>query len=167
LKHAKKDWRQSFFVFESQQPYIQIKSPYCHFLHRSIIMRYWILIVLFTSPWAIADSERYSPSIAASKASLNVSGSAAHALVTSGKATLAVSVAPLAIGASVGLVGGSVAGTSANASDHASTNNSAQPIGTPLPITSEVITITPPDQALQPLTPPNQALQPDTTERKP
>jgi hypothetical protein len=163
LKHTEKDWRQSFSVFESRQPYIQIKSPYCHFLYRSIIMRYWILIVLFVSPWAIADSGRYS----SSKASLNVSGSAAHALVTSGKATLAVSVAPLAIGASVGLVGGSVAGTSANASDHASTNNSAQPIGTPLPITSEVITITPPDQALQPLTPPNQALQPDTTERKP
>jgi hypothetical protein len=122
---------------------------------------FFVAGLLILAPAAWADEHPVTNSLGAtlSRASLRVSGSVAHALATSGQVTLAVSVAPFAIGASVGLVSGSVAGASTNASGNTSANptNNLPPIGTPLPITSEVMTIIPP----------NVALQSNTTERKP
>lgn len=122
-------------------------------------MRYWILMVLLgASSLGYADSSRYSPSAALSGASTHASGSALHGLAASGQVTLAVSAAPLAIGASAGMVGGSVAGASTNAV--ASHSQPVAPIGTPLPITNEVITI-----EIITVAPPNVALQSDKIKR--
>lgn len=127
--------------------------------------RIWIALGLVACQLAWADntSIKHSPGAASSRGSLRLSGSVASALVASGQVTLAVSAAPLAIGASVGLVGASVAAPSSNASANASTISDAQPIGTPLPITQEVLTIAPPNVALQS----NHPERKTSTERKP
>ncbi|MDD2777057.1 MAG: hypothetical protein PHU06_13980 [Gallionella sp.] len=121
----------------------------------------WVVLGLGISQlvWADSTSTQHSPGAASLRGSLRLSGSVASALVASGQVTLAVSAAPLAIGASVGLVGASVAGTSSNAS----TITDTQPIGTPLPITQEVLTIAPPNVALQS----NNSERKTSTERKP
>lgn len=123
-------------------------------------MRSGILVILWAASTSVyADTTLREFSGALSGASVHASRSVLHGLAASGQVTLAVSAAPLAIGASVLLVGGSIAGTSANAANSQpnAAPNTPTPIGTPLPITHEVIT----------LTPPNVALQPDNTERKP
>jgi hypothetical protein len=74
-------------------------------------------------------------------ASLHASASAAHAIAASGQATFALSAVPLAIGGSVGAVSGQLAKDSMSAAN--------APIGTPLKITDEVLTITPPNEALK------------------
>ncbi len=119
-------------------------------------MRSGILIILWgVSASVYADTTVREFSGALSGASVHASRSVLHGLAASGQVTLAVSAAPLAIGASIVLVGGSVAGASAQAADSRPAHHA--PIGTPLPITTEVITIAPP----------NVALQADNTERKP
>jgi hypothetical protein len=125
----------------------------------------WLVLGLAMSQLACADntSIKHSSGAASLRGSLRLSGSVASALVASGQVTLAVSAAPLAIGVSVGLVGASVAGTSSNASANASTITDTQAIGTPLPITQEVLTIAPPNVALQN----NNSERKTSTERKP
>jgi hypothetical protein len=125
----------------------------------------WVVLGLGMSQLACADSTNtnHSPLTSSLRGSLRLSGSVASALMASGQVTLAVSAAPLAIGASMGLVGASVAGTSSNASANASTIHDIQPIGTPLPITQEVLTIAPPNVALQN----NNTERYTSTERKP
>ena len=73
-----------------------------------------------------------------SAASTHASASVAHAIAASGQVTFAASAIPLAIG---GNVSGQLAQDSMNAAN--------APIGTPLPVTDEVITIAPPDVALK------------------
>ncbi|MDD4963263.1 MAG: hypothetical protein PHI11_05010 [Gallionella sp.] len=125
----------------------------------------WVVLGLGISQlaWADSTSTQHSPGASSLRGSLRLSGSVASALAASGQVTLAVSAAPLAIGTSVGLVGASVAGTSSNASANASTISDAQPIGAPLPITQEVLTIAPPNVALQN----NNTERKTSTERKP
>ncbi|HET7832307.1 MAG TPA: hypothetical protein VFK88_05020 [Gallionella sp.] len=74
----------------------------------------------------------------ASGFSVRASASVVHAIAASGQVTFAVSAIPLAVG---GAVSGQLARDSINAAN--------APIGTPLPITDEIITITPPDVALK------------------
>lgn len=91
---------------------------------------------------AEADSSLSGQAIKSSvNASLQASASFAHALAASGQATLAVSAIPFAIGGSVGAVSGQIANDSMRAAN--------TPIGTPLPITDEVLTIAPPNEALK------------------
>jgi nitrogen fixation protein FixH len=79
------------------------------------------------------------------QASGHASASAAHAIAASGRATLGLSAVPLSIGASVATTAGAISGEAAAESMRAAT----APIGTPLAITDEVITVTPPDRALR------------------
>ena len=74
----------------------------------------------------------------ASGFSVRASASVIHAIAASGQVTFAVSAIPLAVS---GAVSGRMAQDSINAAN--------APIGTPLPITDEIITITPPDVALK------------------
>jgi len=71
----------------------------------------------------------------------NASASVAHAIAASGQATLAVSAIPFAIGGSVGAVSGQIAKDSMKAAN--------TPIGAPLAVTDEVLTIAPPNEALK------------------
>lgn len=91
---------------------------------------------------AMADASLSGQAIKSSvNASLQASASFAHALAASGQATLAVSTIPFAIGGSVGAVSGQIANDSMRAAN--------APIGTPLPVTDEVLTIASPDEALR------------------
>lgn len=91
---------------------------------------------------AAADSSLSGQAIRnASGASLNASASVAHALAASGQATFAVSAIPFAIGGSVGAVSGQIAKDSMKAAN--------TPVGAPLMIADEVLTIAPPHEALK------------------
>ena len=83
------------------------------------------------------------------QASGHASASAAHSIAASERATLGLSAVPLAIG---GAVLGS-AGSASAAAARDSMRAANAPIGTPLEITEETITIIPPDIALKPRAP--------------
>jgi hypothetical protein len=83
------------------------------------------------------------------QASGHASASAAHSIAASGRATLGLSAVPLSIG---GAVLGS-AGSASAAAARDSMRAANAPIGTPLEITEETITIIPPDIALKPRAP--------------
>lgn len=87
------------------------------------------------------------------QASGHASASAAHSIAASGRATLGLSAVPLAIGGAV--LGSAGSASAAVARDSMRAANA--PIGTPLEITEETITIIPPDIALKPRAP----VQPD------
>lgn len=75
--------------------------------------------------------------------------SAAHSgasVAASGKATSAASAIPLSVGGAALSVGGAVSMGAADASARAAVT----PIGKPLEITDETITVTPPNEALKP-----------------
>jgi hypothetical protein len=78
-------------------------------------------------------------------ASGNASASAAHSVAASGQVTSAMSAMPLLSG---GAVLGSVGAVSA-AAGHDSMKAATAPIGTPLQITDEAITVMPPNEALK------------------
>ncbi|MBF0161584.1 MAG: hypothetical protein HQL88_04775 [Magnetococcales bacterium] len=83
---------------------------------------------------------------AAGQASGHASGSAAHSIAASGQVTSAASAVPLAIGGSIlGAAGAASTGTAGSAMRAA-----GMPVGSPLPITDEVVTIMPPNEALRP-----------------
>lgn len=84
-----------------------------------------------------------------SQASGHASASAGHAIAASGQVTSAASAIPLSIGGAALTSGGVASMRVANDSMKAATS----PIGTPLRITNEAITITPPDEALKKTTP--------------
>lgn len=94
------------------------------------------------------DAARHS-----AQAGSHALASAGHSVAASGRATLAVSAVPLAIGGAV-LVLGSVAAVGSVGASAASARGSAQaanaPIGTPLQITDETITVIAPNVALKP-----------------
>lgn len=80
------------------------------------------------------------------QASGHASASAAHSVAASGQLTSAVLAVPLgSAGAALTSAGGVSLGGAAVMSDLAK-----QPIGTPLPVATETLTIMPPNQALQP-----------------
>lgn len=81
----------------------------------------------------------------APKAGSNASGSAAHSISMSGRAVSAAISTPLSMGGVAVVSGGAASIGVANESRRVG----ALPIGKPLKITDEVITITPPNEALK------------------
>lgn len=79
------------------------------------------------------------------QASAAASGSAAHSIAASGQVTSAASAMPLSIGGAVLGSAGAVSAGAARDSMKAAT----APIGAPLPITDEAITVMPPNEALK------------------
>lgn len=101
-----------------------------------------ILGLSFTSYVFAAESTHSGKAVEnASKAGSHASASAAHSIAASGQVTSAASAVPLAIGGSVGAVSGQLANESMRAA--------TAPIGTPLQITDETLTIVPPNEALK------------------
>lgn len=84
------------------------------------------------------------------KGSGHASASAAHSIAASGQVTSGMLAVPLLAS---GAVAGSAGGASANAGA-ASLNAAGMPIGTPLVVTDEAITVMPPNQALKSKTEP-------------
>lgn len=78
-------------------------------------------------------------------ASGNASASAAHSIAASGQVTSAVAAVPLAVGGKVLEVAGKGSTSAAKGSMKAAT----APIGTPLKVTDESITVVPPNVALK------------------
>ncbi|MBP6008136.1 MAG: hypothetical protein KA740_10565 [Rhodoferax sp.] len=85
------------------------------------------------------------------KGSGHASASAAHSIAASGQVTSGMMAVPLLAS---GAVAGSAGGASANAGA-TSLNAASMPIGTPLVVTDESITVMPPNQALKSKTEPN------------
>ena len=105
-----------------------------------------ILTALLASSAFAADQSLSGQAIGNSaQASGHASASVAHAIGASGQATLGVSAIPLAIGGVVSGAAGAVSGQAARNSAQAAST----PIGTPLDITDETITIMPPNEALK------------------
>jgi len=106
------------------------------------------VVVLGAGGYSIAADNTHSGQAArqASNASGNASGSAAHSVAASGQVTSAAIAIPLSVGAAVLGSGAIVSGVAADASMRAAT----APIGTPLEITDESMTVVPPNQALRP-----------------
>ncbi|MDD5612799.1 MAG: hypothetical protein PHF75_07140 [Gallionella sp.] len=75
----------------------------------------------------------------------HASASVGHSIAASGQVTSAASAIPLAIGGVVSGTAGAVSGQAAHNSAQAAT----APIGTPLNITDETITVMPPNEALK------------------
>lgn len=111
----------------------------------------WTLLaaVLVTSPALAADpKDAKQPGTHAGRAVdhagksfSHASASAAHSIAGSAQVTSAASAIPLSIGASVGAVSGQMAKESMKAA--------TAPVGTPLEITDEAITVVPPNEALK------------------
>jgi hypothetical protein len=100
---------------------------------------------------ALADESLSGHAIRESiQASGHASAAVAHGLAASGRAVVGVSAVPLAIG---GSVLGSAGGLSAAAAGESARAANA-PIGTPLEITDETITVMPPNEALKARQPP-------------
>ena len=85
------------------------------------------------------------------KGSGHASARAAHSIAASGQVTSGMMAVPLLAS---GAVAGSAGGASANAGA-TSLNAASMPIGTPLVVTDESITVMPPNQALKSKTEPN------------
>lgn len=81
----------------------------------------------------------------AAGSSAHASASAGHSVAASGQVTSAASAIPLSIGGAALSVGGAVSMGAA----HDSARAAASPIGKPLTITDEIITVTPPNEALK------------------
>jgi hypothetical protein len=79
------------------------------------------------------------------QASGHASASAAHSIAASGQVTSAASAVPLSIGGAALGSAGAVSADAARESMRAAT----APIGTPLDITNETITVIPPNEALK------------------
>jgi hypothetical protein len=96
---------------------------------------------------AYADDETHAGRAVseAVESSGHASASAAHSIAASGQLTSAASAIPLSVG---GAVLGSVGAVSAAAARD-SMRAATAPIGTPLEITDEVITVVPPNEALK------------------
>ena len=83
------------------------------------------------------------------QASGHASANAGHSIAASGRTTLGLSALPLGIGSAV--LGSAGSASAAAARDSMRAANA--PIGTPLEITEETITIIPPDIKLKPRAP--------------
>lgn len=110
------------------------------------IMLYIFLAAIISLPaYAADDTHAGRAATLSGQSSAAASGSAAHSIAASGQVTSAASAAPLSLG---GAVLGSTGAVSAQAA-HDSMKAATAPIGTPLNITDEVITIMPPNEALK------------------
>lgn len=106
-----------------------------------------LLLVLALMPAAYAQDQTHAGQavLNSGQSSAHASASAGHSIAASGQVTSAVSAIPLAIG---GLVSGTAGAVSSQAA-RGSTRAATAPIGTPLDITDETITVMPPNEALK------------------
>ena len=108
----------------------------------------WLFFsLLVASQAAFAEDQTHSGQAVtnAVQSGSHASASAGHSIAASGQVTSGVSAIPLAIG---GVVSGTAGALSAQAA-HGSAKAATAPIGTPLDITDETITVMPPDEALK------------------
>lgn len=104
-----------------------------------------LMLLLSCSPAAWCATHSGQASGNALESGSHASASAAHSIAASGQVTSAASAIPLAIGGVVSGTAGALSGQAAQGSSKAAT----APIGTPLEITDEAITIMPPNEALK------------------
>lgn len=105
-----------------------------------------IATVAIVSGAVAADNTHAGQAVtAAGNASGNASASAGHSIAASGQATSAISAVPLSVG---GAVLGSAGAISTNAAQ-GSMRGASAPIGAPLEVTNDVITVMPPNEALK------------------
>lgn len=98
------------------------------------------------APCTMAADHSGQASGHAAQSGSHASASAGHSIAASGQVTSAASAIPLSIGGAALSVGGAVSMGAANDSARAATS----PAGTSLPITDEIITVMPPNEALKP-----------------
>ncbi|MEO5345425.1 MAG: hypothetical protein H7834_03485 [Magnetococcus sp. YQC-9] len=115
------------------------------------IIRGWMALALISSlaaPIAQAGEETHSGQAVrdSAKASGFASRGSAQGIIASGQATSAMTAVPLAVGGSV--LGAAGAASTQLANDSAAA--ASAPVGAPLPIVEETITILPPNEALRP-----------------
>lgn len=106
-----------------------------------------ILLASSLASGAFAANQTHSGQASgnAAQSGSHASASAGHSIAASGQVTSAVSAIPLAIGGLVSGTAGAVSSQAARGSAQAAT----APIGTPLEITDETITVMPPNEALK------------------
>lgn len=104
-----------------------------------------LLAYLTSASIALAATHSGQASGNAVQSGSHASASAGHSIAASGQVTSAASAIPLAIGGAVSGAAGVVSSQAARGSANAAT----APIGTPLDITDEAITIMPPNEALK------------------
>lgn len=106
-----------------------------------------LITLLATSSAAFAADQTHSGQASANtvQSGSHASASAGHSIAASGQVTSAVSAIPLAIGGLVSGTAGALSSQAARGSAQAAT----APIGTPLEITDETITVMPPNEALK------------------
>lgn len=105
-----------------------------------------ILTVLLASrAFATEPTHSGQASANAAQSGSHASASIGHSIAASGQVTSAASAIPLAIGGVVSGAAGAVSGQAAHNSARAAT----APIGIPLDITDETITVMPPNEALK------------------
>lgn len=112
------------------------------------LLRPWLLPLLAAHTLVATAADDTHAERAAknfSQASSAASASAAHSIAASGQVTFAASAVPLTLGGAV--LGSAATGSKAMAND--SMRAATAPIGTPLEITDEAITVMPPDVALK------------------
>lgn len=102
------------------------------------------LPAMLAAPAMAADHAGHASGHAVQSGS-HASASAGHSVAASGQVTSAASAIPLSIGGAALSVGGAVSMGAA----HDSARAAASPVGKPLPITDEIITVTPPNEALK------------------
>lgn len=108
----------------------------------------WLLITLLAASSAsLAEDQTHSgqASANAAQSGSHASASAAHSIAASGQVTSGLSAIPLAIGGLVSGTAGALSSQAARGSARAAT----APIGKPLEITDETITVMPPNEALK------------------
>lgn len=92
-----------------------------------------------------AETHSGRASANAAQSGSHASASAAHSVAASGQVTSALSAAPLSVAGVTLNAAGAISAAGARDSMRAA----KAPIGTPLPVTDEVITVMPPNEALQ------------------
>ena len=106
-----------------------------------------MFLFFITTGSAVAGDNTYSGQAIKEgvQASGHASASAANSIAASGQVTSAAMAVPLSVGGAVLGSAGAASASAANQSMRAAT----APIGTPLEVTDEAITITPPNEALK------------------
>ncbi len=117
------------------------------FARRSIPLVVAFLAMSTLVDGALADDDSHAGRAVeeAVQTGSHASASAAHSIAASGQVTSAASAIPLSVGGAVAGSAGAVSAGAARDSMRAAT----APIGTPLEITDEVITVVPPNEALK------------------
>lgn len=105
----------------------------------------FIALTTLLASTAMAADHSGQASGHAARSGSHASASAGHSVAASGQVTSAASAIPLSIGGAALSVGGAVSMGAA----HDSARAAASPVGKPLPITDEIITVTPPNEALK------------------